>query len=193
MFSIFSRYNALFVRPHIRSAIREYQTTLIDRVKADIVSLQVTILDSKKKAMAVRVASNYDIPDFSANVMWLRQIEYQLNMNMKRIEDVLGEGWTNHLEGTGILFSHPFSISNLKSLIAGKELKKECDMLRQKLNTAQMFKEWSDKIISKCQETSDKLFAIEKQQRDGRVICQIRVNFSPDSIKISKEVCSMHL
>ena len=108
MFSIFSRYNALFVRPHIRCAIREYQTTLIDRVKADIVSLQETILDSKKKTMAVRVASNYDIPDFSANVMWLRQIEYQLYMNMKRIEDVLGEGWANHLEGTGILFSHIF-------------------------------------------------------------------------------------
>ena len=99
MFTIFSRYNALFVRPHIRSAIREYQTTLIDRVKADIVSIQETILDVKRKDMALRVADNYDIPDFSAKVMWLRQNESLLNMNMKRIEDVLGEGWTNHLEG----------------------------------------------------------------------------------------------
>ena len=99
MFAIFSRYNALFVRPHIRTAIREYQTTLIDRVRADIISLQETIVDSKKKDMALRVAEIYDIPDFSAKVMWLKQIESQLNTNMKRIEDVLGEGWTNHLEG----------------------------------------------------------------------------------------------
>lgn len=39
MFRIFSRYNVLFVRPHIRGAIREYQTQLIQRVKDDIESL----------------------------------------------------------------------------------------------------------------------------------------------------------
>ena len=39
MFRIFSRYNRLFVRPHIRGAIREYQTQLIQMVKDDIESL----------------------------------------------------------------------------------------------------------------------------------------------------------
>ena len=39
MFRIFSRYNALFVRDHIRGAIREYQTQLIQRVKDDIETL----------------------------------------------------------------------------------------------------------------------------------------------------------
>ena len=39
MFRIFSRYNALFVRAHIRGAIREYQTQLIQRVKDDIETL----------------------------------------------------------------------------------------------------------------------------------------------------------
>lgn len=41
MFAIFQRFNALFVRPHIRGAIREYQTQLIQRVKEDIDQLQV--------------------------------------------------------------------------------------------------------------------------------------------------------
>ena len=41
MFRIFSRYNALFVRPHIRGAIREYQTQLILRVKEDIEKLHI--------------------------------------------------------------------------------------------------------------------------------------------------------
>ena len=39
MFRIFSRFNALFVRPHIRGAIREYQNQLIQRVKDDIEQL----------------------------------------------------------------------------------------------------------------------------------------------------------
>ncbi len=39
MFRIFSRFNALFVRQHIRGAIREYQTQLIQRVKDDIENL----------------------------------------------------------------------------------------------------------------------------------------------------------
>jgi len=39
MFRIFSRFNALFVRPHIRGAIREYQAQLIQRVKDDIETL----------------------------------------------------------------------------------------------------------------------------------------------------------
>ena len=39
MFRIFSRFNALFVRPHIQGAIREYQTQLIQRVKDDIETL----------------------------------------------------------------------------------------------------------------------------------------------------------
>ena len=36
MFRIFSRFNALFVRPRVRGAIREYQAQLMQRVKADI-------------------------------------------------------------------------------------------------------------------------------------------------------------
>ena len=39
MFNIFSRYNALFVRPHIRGAIKEYQSQLIQKVKDDIEGL----------------------------------------------------------------------------------------------------------------------------------------------------------
>ena len=39
MFRIFSRLNALFVQPHIRGAIREYQTQVIHRVKDDIETL----------------------------------------------------------------------------------------------------------------------------------------------------------
>jgi dynein heavy chain 1 len=103
MFAIFSRYNALFVRPHIRSAIREYQTTLIDRVRSDIGELQKTFLDPQKEKIALRVAWRLDIPDFSGKIIWIRQTENQLLENMQRVQDVLGEGWANHVEGIYIL------------------------------------------------------------------------------------------
>jgi dynein heavy chain 1, cytosolic len=40
MFRIFSLYNVLFVRPHIKAAIKEYQTQLIQKVKLDLESLR---------------------------------------------------------------------------------------------------------------------------------------------------------
>ena len=51
MFRIFSRYNALFVRPHIRGAIREYQNQLIQRVKEDIEKLHTKF---KVRLIAIR-------------------------------------------------------------------------------------------------------------------------------------------
>ena len=89
----------MFIRIHIQSAIREYQTTLIARVKLDIDELQKMFSDPQNTALAQDVANSIDIPDFSAKVMWIKQIESQLLANMRRVEDVLGGGWANHLEG----------------------------------------------------------------------------------------------
>ena len=46
MFRVFERFNALFVRPKIRGAIQEYQTTLIEGVKEDIRGLQDKVTHS---------------------------------------------------------------------------------------------------------------------------------------------------
>ena len=54
MFRIFSRFNALFVRPHIRGAIREYQTQLIQRVKDDIESLHTKFKIQYPQSQAYR-------------------------------------------------------------------------------------------------------------------------------------------
>ncbi len=43
MFRIFGQYNALFVHPHIRGAIREYQAQLIKKVKEDIDALHAKL------------------------------------------------------------------------------------------------------------------------------------------------------
>ncbi len=54
------------------------------------------------------------------------QIERQLNAYMHRVEDVLGKGWENHVEG--------------------QKLKGDGDSFRLKLNTQELFEDWSRKV-----------------------------------------------
>ncbi|KAF8883831.1 dynein heavy chain, N-terminal region 1-domain-containing protein [Infundibulicybe gibba] len=84
MFRVFSKFNALFVRPKIRGAIQEYQTQLIDSVKEDIKRLH----DKMR-----------DLPPIAGAIIWARQIERQLLTYMKRVEDVLGKTWELYAEG----------------------------------------------------------------------------------------------
>lgn len=126
MFRIFSRFNALFVRPHIRGAIREYQTQLIQRVKDDIESLHEKFKVQYSQSKAFHMSRDRDLPPVSGSIIWARQIERQLNAYMRRVEDVLGKGWENHVEG--------------------QKLKADGDSFRSKLNTQQLFEDWSTKV-----------------------------------------------
>ena len=41
----------------------------------------------------------HDLPPVSGSIIWARQIERQLSAYMRRVEDVLGKGWENHVDG----------------------------------------------------------------------------------------------
>lgn len=69
MFRIFSRFNALFIRPHIRGAIREYQTQLIQRVKDDIEALH-----EKFKVTDNHIESVYGTDKQFCNFSWLHLV-----------------------------------------------------------------------------------------------------------------------
>lgn len=69
MFRIFSRFNALFIRPHIRGAIREYQTQLIQRVKDDIEALH-----EKFKVTVNHIESIYGTDKQFCNFCWLHLV-----------------------------------------------------------------------------------------------------------------------
>ncbi|KAK5647577.1 hypothetical protein RI129_002469 [Pyrocoelia pectoralis] len=84
MFRIFSRFNALFVRPHIRGAIREYQTHLIQRVKDDIEALHEKFKVQYPQSNSARISKVRDLPPVSGSIIWAH---------------VLGKGWENHIEG----------------------------------------------------------------------------------------------
>lgn len=91
MFRYFSRFNALFVRPHIRGAIREYQTQLINRVREDTEALHEKFKNQYRFSRASRLSKLRDIPPVAGSIIWARQIEERLNTYLRRVEDVLGK------------------------------------------------------------------------------------------------------
>lgn len=126
MFRIFSRFNALFVRPHIRGAIREYQTQLIQRVKDDIEALHGKFKIQYSQGKSCRMSVVRDFPPVAGSIIWARQIDNQLTMYLKRVEDVLGKGWETHIEG--------------------QKLKADGDSFRAKLSTSEVFQDWARNV-----------------------------------------------
>ncbi|XP_072172912.1 cytoplasmic dynein 1 heavy chain 1-like [Diadema setosum] len=172
MFRIFSRFNALFVRPHIRGAIREYQTQLIQRVKDDIESLHDKFKVQYPQSKACKMSKVRDLPPVSGSIIWARQIDRQLSAYMHRVEDVLGKSWENHVEG--------------------QKLKADGDSFRAKLDTQELFDDWSRKVQMRQLGVSGRIFTIESTRarttaKTGSSL-KLKVNFLPDIITLSKEV-----
>ncbi|GJQ76160.1 hypothetical protein Trydic_g1905 [Trypoxylus dichotomus] len=170
MFRIFSRFNALFVRPHIRGAIREYQTHLIQRVKDDIEALHEKFKVQYPQSNSARISKVRDLPPVAGSIIWARQIDHQLTTYLRRVEDVLGKGWENHIEG--------------------QKLKADGDSFRAKLNTQEIFDDWARNVQQRNLGVPSRIFTIEAvRSRSGRGnILKLRVNFLPEIITLAKEV-----
>ena len=69
-----------------------------------------------------------DLPPISGSIIWARQIERQLKAYLRRVEDVLGKDWENHVEG--------------------QRLKADGDSFRQKLGTQELFDDWAQQVNS---------------------------------------------
>jgi len=75
---------------------------------------------------ASQISRVRDFPPLAGSIIWARQIERQLNAYMRRVEAVLGKGWENHVDG--------------------QKLKADGDSFRLKLNTQELFEDWSRKV-----------------------------------------------
>jgi len=122
MFKHFSKFNPLFVRPRIRSAIKHYQTELIKNVSNSVALIQKKFLLKYEQSPAANFAEMRDIPPVAGKIMWAKLMENQLNLIMEKMESVLGQGWEQQAEG--------------------RQLKKTCSELMSKLDTEQFFKAW---------------------------------------------------
>ncbi|KAH7884160.1 dynein heavy chain, N-terminal region 1-domain-containing protein [Phlebopus sp. FC_14] len=165
MFRVFSKFNALFVRPKIRGAIQEYQTQLIDTVKEDIKRLHDKFKTQYRYSEAYHMSQMRDLPPIAGAIIWARQIERQLLTYMKRVEDVLGKGWELYAEG--------------------QKLQSESTAFRKKLDTRPVFEAWLQDISRRDMAVNGRLFEIVRLRGGG---FQLAVNFDPQTITLFKEV-----
>lgn len=167
MFRVFSKFNALLVRPKIRGAIGEYQTTLIDNVKRDINALHERFKQQYGHSEAHAMAQLRDLPPVSGAIVWARQIERQLNGYMRKVEDVLGEDWHLHSEG--------------------QKLQAESNLFRKKLDTRPVFESWLHDVQRRHITISGRLFNIIRNRAAGNSF-ELTVNFDAQIIALFKEV-----
>lgn len=167
MFRVFSKFNALFVRQSIRGAIQEYQNRLIENVKTDISLLQERFRKQYVNSEAYEMSKLRDIPTVSGTIIWIRQIEHQLNTYLQRIEDVLGKGWQSYMEG--------------------QKLFAEIQTFRKKLDTSTVYETWISSITKKKITISGQLFTIYKSKTQPATF-ELSVNFDPQIVTMFKEV-----
>ncbi|KAL0081796.1 dynein heavy chain [Phycomyces blakesleeanus] len=167
MFRVFSKFNALFVRPKIRGAIQEYQTQLIDSVKEDINKLHDKFKMQYRNSEAYHMAQLRDLPPISGAIIWARQIDRQLSLYMKRVEDVLGKGWELYAEG--------------------QKLQVESSSFRKKLDTRLTYENWLQEITKRDLSVSGRIFEIARNRVQKNAL-QLGVNFDGQIITLFKEV-----
>ncbi|KKK21233.1 dynein heavy chain [Aspergillus ochraceoroseus] len=167
MFRVFSKFNALLVRPKIRGAIGEYQTQLIENVKQDISALHERFKQQYGHSEAHAMAQLRDLPPVSGAIVWARQIERQLDGYMRKVEDVLGEDWHLHSEG--------------------QKLQSESNLFRKKLDTRPVFESWLHDVQRRHITISGRLFNVVRSRAAGNTL-ELTVNFDAQIIALFKEV-----
>lgn len=111
-----------------------------------------------------------DIPEIAGSIIWARQIERQLDVYMKRVSDVLGQGWENYPDGA--------------------QLQKESEAFRRKLNTKTLYDAWLSDINKSQMSISGRIFEINRNRATNTY--QLSVNFNGHVINLFKEVRNLH-
>ena len=166
-FRVISKFNALLVRPKVRGAIGEYQTQLLDNVKQDIASLHERFKQQYGDSEAYMMAQLHDLPPVSGSIIWVRQIEGQLNAYMRKVEAVLGNDWTLHTDGEKLLT--------------------ESTLFRNKLNTRSIYDAWLQDVQRRNMSITGRLFNILRTRGTANTL-ELVVNFDSHVIGLFKEV-----
>lgn len=96
MFRIFSKFNGLFFRPRIKSAIEEYQSQLLKEVKESINILDEKYKQSYVETENVKICNVKDIPMKAGSIIWAKQIRNKLEKYNQKIKEILMENWADH-------------------------------------------------------------------------------------------------
>ena len=106
-----------------------------------------------------------DLPPISGAIIWAKQIDRQLQTYMKRVEDVLGQGWEHYAQG--------------------QKLQSESQAFHKKLDTRPVFEAWMHDIARRDMGVNGRLFEVVRLRGGGY---QLAVNFDPQIITLFKEV-----
>lgn len=126
MFRIFFRFNVLFVRFYICGVICEYQIQLIQCVKDDIEFFYDKFKVQYLQSQVCKMSYVCDLFFVLGFIIWVKQIDRQLMVYMKWVEDVFGKGWENYVEG--------------------QKLKQDGDSFCMKFNMQEIFDDWVRKV-----------------------------------------------
>ncbi|CAO1623252.1 unnamed protein product [Jaminaea pallidilutea] len=166
MLRVLSQFNSLFVRPKVRGAVQEYQQQLLQSVKMDIAALHDKFKSQYRTSQANHVSQLRDVPEIAGAIIWARQIERQLEVYMKRVEDVLGKGWELYAEG--------------------QRLHSESETFKRKLSTRPLFEGWLQDIQRRDLNISGRLFTVNRIRASNTY--ELSVNFDSQVISLFKEV-----
>jgi len=119
---VFARFNPLLARTRVRAAVKEFQIQLMNTVGQAVQKLQAKFTHKYESSSASSIATIRGIPPMSGKILWAKQMERQVHTLMKRMSDVLGKEWRQQLEG--------------------RELRRSCDELLNKLDSRAYFREW---------------------------------------------------
>ena len=189
MFLHFEKFNPLFIRPRIRAAIKDYQVSLIDNVKVSVTAIQEKFLKSYDGSATQTLANLRDIPPFAGKIMWARLLENQLDLLTTQMEQVLGKGWEQEVEGRLLkktcsevrIGEDTSSFATISNFLSSQ--------LKAKLNSDQSFKKWrkdweKELIVSRNKERlSSYLIRIENTSNKSKLIA--RCNYETKTIEVS--------
>jgi len=166
MFRVFEKFNALLVRQKVRGAIAAYQTQLLENVKSAIASLHERFKQQYGGSEAQMMAQLRDIPPVAGAILWVRQIEAQLDNYMSKVQAVLGEDWMLHADG--------------------QKLQAESNMFRKKLTTREIYEAWLYDIQSREISVTGRLFSITRSRGTNNAM-ELIVHFDNHAISLFKE------
>ncbi|KAF4732244.1 hypothetical protein FOZ63_029748, partial [Perkinsus olseni] len=165
MFHAFSKFNPLFFRLRIRSAVLEYQNALLSKVKVDIFDLQEAFKKGFEGSGTETMLLQRGIPSLSAKIMWARQISRRLTTLINQVASVLGPTWDKHIDG--------------------QRIKEECDFFAKKLDTSRLFEAWVKNARGVSIDWGARVLAVHRA-RNGNLA--LKMNFDPDILDLCQEL-----
>ncbi|EER08244.1 conserved hypothetical protein [Perkinsus marinus ATCC 50983] len=165
MFRAFAKFNPLFFRLRIRSAVLEYQNSLLSKVKVDIFDLQEAFKKGFEGSGTETMLLQRGIPALSAKIMWAKQISRRLTTLINQVASVLGPTWDKHIDG--------------------QRIKEECDFFAKKLDTSRLFESWVKQARSVSIDWGARVLAIHKA-RNGSLA--LHMNFDADILDLCQKL-----